>query len=174
MSNLTVNQNVPALVMNSVSARPAAEKTQTETVNKSSALANDVVKIQKGLVPSLKGAGAGALAGGLIAGVPLALVAAGSSGSGSGGALIVAVAGAAGGAAFGAVSGAVAANSTQSKGLGALIGAATGAATGALIMTGLGLKSGRIEAAPILITAALGAVAGAASGYSGAAIAKQE
>jgi hypothetical protein len=137
----------------------------------------EVVNMERGIIPTLKGAGAGALGGGLIAGVPLLLLAVFFGGSGEGAAwgVLFAISAAAIGASVGAVAGGVTANTTTSKGEGAKLGAGVGAATGAIGMVALSMKPGHFFDVSLLVgVAALGAVAGAAAGFSGSVVAKHE
>src|SRR5687767_1398615 len=119
--NITTINQTPTLNQTPASKPVAPAPQQADAPSR---LAQDVVKkteIQKGIVPTLKGAGAGLVGGALAAGIPITLVAiAAKGGSGDGGgalvAFVVGVSAAAVGATSGAVSGAVVANQTASKG----------------------------------------------------------
>lgn len=174
MANLTVNTVKTSLpVAQTTSAPVKAAPQQTEAPSR---LAADVVEktsVKKGVVPTLKGAGAGLIGGGLAAALPitlLAVAAKGSSGDG-GGALVTIVLGmsaAAVGATSGALSGAVVANSTADKGKGALIGAGVGAVAGAAT---LGLMS-KGNVGTMVLGGVAGALMGAAGGFAGSMVAK--
>jgi hypothetical protein len=139
-----------------------------------SSLQADVVQIKKGVLPTLKGTGAGALlAGGsslaiftvLTGGKPFA----GSGGLVSGPVTLVAAVG-------GAVGGAVSANYAESKSQGAWIGGLAGAGAGAAAMALSGIQNdgfaGVVQGA---ITGALvGGITGAVGGVGGALVAQQK
>lgn len=139
-----------------------------------SSLKADVVDIKKGVLPSLKGTGAGALlAGGsslaifsvLTGGKPFA----GSGGLVSGPVTIVATLG-------GAVGGAASANFTESKSKGALVGGLAGAGTGAVVMAVVGLKEGSLGSMlqGALTGALVGGITGSVGGVGGAMVAQQK
>lgn len=173
--NITVTHGVPVVtVPKSETAPIAAPKAEVRT-EAPARLAQDVVKtgkIDKGIVPTLKGAGAGFAGGALAAGVPIGLLALGAkSGVNGEGAIVFVMLGAAAavvGATSGTLAGAVAANSTTSKGKGALIGAGVGALTGA---GALGVWS-KGNTGSMVVGAVAGAVIGAAGGFAGSLVAK--
>lgn len=130
--------------------------------------------IQKGMTPTLKGAGAGLLGGAAALVLPVGgLMGISSMGGGSGGGLAVVMAGvgvAIAGGAAGAVGGAVAANFTDNKGTGALIGAGSGALTGALALGAV--TKGHLFGT--LFGAVVGGAIGAAGGAAGSLVAKPQ
>jgi hypothetical protein len=135
----------------------------------------EVVNMERGIIPTLKGAGAGAFGGGLIAGLPLLLaVLIGGSGEGAAWGVLFAISAAAIGASVGAVAGGVTANTTASKSEGARLGAGVGAATGAIGIAALSIPGNFLDVSLLVGVAALGAVAGAAAGFSGSVVAKHE
>lgn len=133
---------------------------------------NKIIKLETGLVPTLKGAAAG-LGGGLAAGsVPIGLsIAAARSTSGFGGLVygILAASAIGGAVVSGTAAGAVAANTTDSKAQGALVGAGIGAVTGAA-------AGGAIfkNWTGVLLGAGMGALTGAGGGFAGSMVAKQQ
>ncbi len=141
-------------------ANPAAKEVKAVT------LSADQVQIKKGVLPTFKGAGAGALAGGLGAGVAAAVLMAPaffSGGEGPAWAALGVVMGAAIGTIPGAVIGGTTANVTNNKIKATAVGALTGAAAGAVLG---GIKGN------IVFSTVIGAGAGAASGFTGALVAK--
>lgn len=169
-------QSSPALAQ---APQKAAVKKQAAPLEgvKSQGLAQDLHKgqsIQKGVVPTLKGAAAGAGA----------MLGAGALGIGS----LVAISKSAGlenlasgltkmgaemaleGGIAAAVGGGVAANLTTDKTKGAFIGAAAGAAAGAA----MGLITEGADAFSVTMKAISGGIAGAGGGFVGASVAKQD
>ncbi|MGE3728627.1 MAG: hypothetical protein AB7I41_23960 [Candidatus Sericytochromatia bacterium] len=131
----------------------------------------DVVEIKKGILPSLKGAGAGALTAGGSTLAIFTVLSGGKPFAGSGGLVSgpLTIAAAVGGA-FG---GAVSANYTESKSKGALIGGLAGASVGAAAMALLSIKDGPASMLQGALTGALaGGISGAAGGVGGALVAK--
>lgn len=157
----------------SPNAPVAKQAPQTQTPAETSRLAQDVVQntqVKRGVVPTLKGAGAGLVGGAVAAGIPVGLLALAAKGSGEG-AIVAFTLGAAAvvvGGTAGTLSGAVTANSTTSKGKGALIGAGVGAAAGA---AALGLMS-KGNVGSMVIGGVAGAFMGAAGGFAGSLVAK--
>ncbi|PIQ29145.1 hypothetical protein COW36_17865 [bacterium (Candidatus Blackallbacteria) CG17_big_fil_post_rev_8_21_14_2_50_48_46] len=177
MSTITAVSNTPLL--NTPVQAPKAAPQQTAPVTENKALlkdSNDITELKRGMVPTLKGAGAGALGGAMAAGVPLALMALGSHGEGKGWAQLFALAGAMGGAVTGGLAGGVAANTTESKLKGAAVGAGVGALVGGLALAGKNLSSGNIKDAVAVgvLGAVVGGVTGAAGGLAGAMTASRK
>lgn len=177
MSNLTINHSTPIqLNTNTPAARPAAAAAPAAEAAKASSLANDVVKIQSGVGPSLKGAGVGLLAGGVLGGGGAALMFKAANGAGEGG-IVLAILGlgvGAAGAVGGAAGGALAANKTDSKLKGAGYGALGGAVAGAVGGAALSLKGGQLNVGTMALTAAAGAAFGAVGGVAGSFVAKHQ
>lgn len=127
-----------------------------------SSLEKDLVSVQRGVLPTLKGAGAGGLGAGATA-VALFAATGGFKGEGA----IVAVPLSLGAAIGGAMGGATSANVTTSKWKGALAGA-VGGAVGAGAWMGLSSKNLGAAASGALI----GGITGAVGGVFGAMVAK--
>lgn len=170
MSTITAvsNQTIiaPAQAPKAAPQQPTAPAAETKGLATDS---NDIVEIKRGFVPTLKGAGAGALGGAVAAGVPLLLLAAGSHGEGAGWAQLFAIAGALGGGVSGGIAGGVAANSTDSKLKGAAIGAGVGALVGGVALASKNLMTGNLKEALTvgIVGAVVGGVTGAAGGFAG-------
>jgi hypothetical protein len=163
MANLTVSQSTPVL-LNSPMVKAHAPVAVKET-EKAPTLASDSLSIKKGVLPTLAGAGAGALAGGILAGASTYGVAAAV---GADYAELAIFMGGGLGAVAGAVTGAIVANITDDKSKASLYGAAIGGAVG----FGLGMASGNIKAG--LTWAAMGAGAGVGGSFAGAAVAHRK
>lgn len=129
----------------------------------------DVVQIQKGVLPTLKGAGLGLLAGGTMAGlgayVPNVVIGH-ITGNVNEYASLGALMGGSLGAVAGAVTGAVVANLTNDGKKAALYGAAVGGGVGLV----LGLAGKDLMSA--VTWSAMGAGAGLGGAWAGAAVAK--
>lgn len=171
MSTITAVSNqalmTPAQAPKAVPQQPAAPAVEKKGLATDS---NDIIEIKRGFVPTLKGAGAGALGGAVAAGIPLMIMAAGSHGDGAGWAQLFAIAGALGGGVSGGIAGGVAANSTDSKLKGAAIGAGVGALVGGVALASKNLISGNVKEAITvgIVGAVVGGVTGAAGGLAGA------
>lgn len=133
-----------------------------------SQMAQDVAQnsgIKKGIMPTLKGAGAGLLVGGgLGIGTAVAIDAVTHMGSGALALMLIPMVA----APAGAVAGGISANMTDSIGEGALWGAGSGAVVGGA----MGLTTGNWGVAAM--GAGIGAVAGAATGSIGSWMAERE
>ncbi len=158
----TLSQTISVQTSNKLSAA-------TGLIQPNPKLGEDVVQIRKGVLPTLKGAGAGLLAGGVLAGigayVPNAVIGHvtgnideyASLGLLMGGSL---------GAIAGAATGAVVANVTNDSKKAAIYGAAIGGGVGLV----LGLAGKDIRSA--LTWSAMGAGAGLGGAWAGAQVAK--
>lgn len=139
-----------------------------------SSLKTDMVDIKKGVMPTLKGTGAGALLAGGSSLAIFSVLTGGKPFAGSGGLVAgpVTIAAALGGA----VGGAASANVTDSKAKGAWVGALAGAGTGAAVMTLVGLQEGNLGSMlQGAITGALvGGVTGSVGGVGGAMVAQKK
>lgn len=157
-------------VKSTVSNQPLATLGQTvkpapkaaETASQASALAKDVVSVQSGVLPTLKGAAIGGLGTGAVA-VGLFAATGGFKGEGA----IIAVPLSIGAAIGGAFGGATSANVTASKWKGALAGAVGGAVGGAATF---GLMNKSLSGAAS--GAIIGGVTGAVGGVFGAFVTK--
>lgn len=179
MSNLSVQSNPQAQQVQAVRPCPSptiqetAQKVQTSETQGLAKDLNETRSLKRGLVPTLKGAGAGLVGGAAAVALPVGLftVAVTSSSRDGAGVLVagvVGIAAAAIGGATGTLAGAVAANTTDSKGKGALLGAGLGAVAGAAAM---GIK-GKGNVAGMVLGGVAGAIAGAGGGYAGSMVAK--
>lgn len=138
----------------SVETKPADHQQTLKSLDSHSTLAQDTFSIQNAKIPTLKGAGAGALASGLGAAIFIKTPSQSSS-------LIAAVGG--------AIGGAVAANVTDDKAKGALIGAGVGAAVMVLGVAMFATQTTDTTALATLTRAAIGAASGAVGGVAGVA-----
>ncbi len=170
MSNLSIRPSQPMTLAQQT--QKAASKPQLSDLAKKESMAQDSVSIRKGAMPSLKGAGIGALAAG---GASAAYFAAEKAIAGPAfidfSPYITAAA-----AAGGAVGGLTAANTTDSKAKGALVGAGAGALAGAATGVAFSAKDGDlvIGLASAAIGGVIGAVSGAMGGAAGAMVAEQK
>lgn len=162
--------NVQSATPTSAAVMPQ-DKKSPRVLQDAQAISADVIQIRSGVLPSLKGAGAGLLAGGVMAAGSSAVVISlfnhfsdytdelGELGVFMGGGL---------GAMAGAVTGAIVANQTDDKQKAAFYGAAVGGGIG-LAMGALG---GDLRSA--LTWAAIGAGSGVGGAYAGAAVAQRK
>ncbi len=175
MSNLTVSNQNSVLPVQKTTVKPAVVATLK---SEDPAMLQDEFKLQRGLMPTLKGAGAGAggslLVGGGMAALTYGIIkSAGGAANGTGfgaGLMAVGVFGAGVGAAVaGSVGGAVAANTSDRKSLGAL----AGAASGALLVGGITLALTR-SAGTAAMMAAPALAAGGIGGFFGSMVAERK
>ncbi|MBF2052033.1 MAG: hypothetical protein IGS03_01045 [Candidatus Sericytochromatia bacterium] len=167
---MQINNTIQTQSIHQVAKDSRQTKTQQPTAAApQSSLAQDVVQqseIKKGLVPTLKGGGAGLLAGGVTGiGAVIAIDKATNMGSGALALLGIPMVG----APAAAVAGSVTVNLTNSKSKGALIGAGIGSVTA----LGVGAATGGLRGiiGPALT---IGTLFGALGGATGAAFAKKD
>lgn len=171
MSTITTISN--AAIVQTPAQTPKATPQQTVPITENKTLQEDnhqIIEIKRGMVPTLKGTGAGAVGGALAAGLPLVLMSLGARGDDRGYLQLFALVGAMGGAVAGGIAGGVTANTTESKLKGAAIGAGVGALVGGMSLATKRVLSGNFKEAMIVgaIGAAVGGVTGAAGGLAGA------
>lgn len=164
MANLSIHA-APAVALPTPKAAAEAPKETPKLVQQAQALEQDSVSIKHGILPTLKGAGAGVVAGGVLAGA--GSLAAAKAMRAEYADLAVLLGGGLG-AVAGGVTGAVVANVTDNKSKAALWGAAVGGVVG----FGLGMVDGNIKAG--VTWAALGIGAGLGGSFAGAAVAQRK
>ena len=163
--NLTVNNRIASTPVQQATPTKATVDQSKLTIAESAKLGQDTVEIRKGILPTLKGAGAGVLAGGVLAGAGTYALA---SAFGDEYASLAIVMGGGLGAIAGGVTGAVVANVTDNKTKASAYGALVGGGVG----LALGAAMGDLKSA--LTWAALGAGAGVGGAFAGSAVANRK
>jgi hypothetical protein len=174
-----MNISTTSQLLKSVSPLPSASLTKTpqslvtekSPISGAQALSSDQIQIKKGIVPTLKGVGAGFLAGGLAAGLSTqaaAEILEFATGNIDDNKSLAFLLGGGLGALAGATIGAVVANQTQDQKKAALYGSVVGGGVGLL----LGAAGGGLASA--VTWGALGAGAGVGGAWAGAAVAQRQ
>ena len=165
MTNISINpiSNIQSVIINEKSQQINSEHVKTE---KSLNLSKDHIKIEvkKGVIPTLEGAGIGAVFGATSTIAVAQIIEKGKAFAGEGGLAMIPVVVV--GLAVGSVIGGATANITHSKTKATIGGAISGAITGAGIVSITGKPN------EIVIAAGLGAIIGAASAFGGSLVSK--
>lgn len=163
----SINTNINSVSLSAESVKPQVKPVNSEIAQCEQPKSDSLkVGVKKGIVPTLKGAGLGAVLG-TSTSIAIAQIAEkGQAFAGTGGIAMVPIIGAA--LFTGAAIGGVTSNLTNNKTQGAIGGAIAGGVTGGY----LAAKVSKGDLKGALIGAGLGAVVGAVSGFAGAAVAK--
>lgn len=166
MSGISTNLSVGNVSLKSEQIKVQAKPATTEEKKVEIKSDNVNVSVKKGIVPTLKGVGIGAAAGGTATVAALQISMKGKAFAGEEGLASIPVVGI--GLAAGAIVGGVTANLTNNKTKGTIGGAIAGAA----VTAGITAKTSGGNLKAIAIGAGLGALVGAAGGFTGSLVAK--
>lgn len=161
----SINTNISSVSLSAESVKPQVKPVNSEIAQCEQPKSDSLkVGVKKGIVPTLKGAGLGAVLGASTSVAIAQIAEKGQAFVGMGAIATFAVIGV--GLFTGAAIGGVTSNLTNNKTQGAIGGAIAGAATGGVIAASSGDLRG------VIIGVGFGATVGAVTGFAGAAVAK--